>query len=128
MMKDAHPKTAEAGISRRGLGQWALGSVAALVLGACGGGGGGGDGSSSQSGRSLRPAHDAVEAGMGRQDVVNTVGRLPDEDVPEAMTWRQDGELLMVTFGSIGGRNFFIAGSLWVAPSPSSERHSRQLV
>lgn len=127
-MKHAHSKTAEAGISRRGLGQWALGGVAALVLGACGGGGGGGDGSSSQSGRSLRPAHDAFEVGMGRQEVINTVGRLPDNDVPEGMTWEQNGEVLMTTFGSRNGNEFYLAGSLWIAPSPSPERHHRQFV
>lgn len=127
MTEKAYSRAAETRLSRRVLGKWAMGGAAALVVSACGGSGGGGD-SSSQSGRSLRPAHDAFEAGMGRQDVINTVGRLPDEDVPEAMTWRQDGELLMVTFGSFGERGFYIAGSLWVAPSPSSERHSRQFV
>lgn len=127
MTKNTQSKEAETGISRRVLGQWAIGSAAALVLSACGGGGGGGS-SSSQSGRSLRPAHDAFEAGMGRQDVIDTVGRLPDEDVPEGMTWQQNGEVLMTTFGNRNGREFFLAGSLWIAPSPSSERHHRQFV
>lgn len=118
----------ELSLDRRAFGGWALGSSAALVLSACGGGGGGEDGSS-QSGRSLRPPHDALQPGMNRQDVIDTVGRLPDNDVPETMTWRQNGELLRVSFGYMSSTNtYHIAGSLWVAPSPSSDRDNRQFV
>lgn len=115
-------------INRRTLARWALGGSTALALVACGGGGGGDDGSS-QHGRSLRPAHDALQPGMNRQNVIDTVGRLPDNDVPETMTWRQNGELLRVSFGYMSNTDtYHVAGSLWVAPSPSAERDNRQFV
>lgn len=123
-------QTEKPSLNRRTLARWALGSSAALALVACGGGsGGGGDDDSSQSGRSLRPAHDALEPGMDRQDVISVVGRLPDNDAPETMTWEQNGEVLRVTFGWISRTDeYFIAGSLWIAPSPSPVRDHRQFV
>jgi hypothetical protein len=121
-------RTEELRLNRRHLVRWVLGGSTALALVACGGGGGGDD-DSSQSGRSLRPAHDALQPGMDRQDVIDTVGRLPDNDVPETMTWRQNGELLRVSFGYMSSTDtYHIAGSLWVAPSPSAERDNRQFV
>lgn len=115
-------------LNRRTLARWLFGGSAALALVACGGGGGGED-ASSQSGKSLRPAHDALQPGMDRQDVVNVVGRLPDNDAPETMTWEQNGEVLRVTFGWISRTDeYFIAGSLWIAPSPSPVRDNRQFV
>ncbi|MDR7148883.1 hypothetical protein J2W49_000811 [Hydrogenophaga palleronii] len=121
-------QTEEQALNRRTFARWALGGTTALALVACGGGSGGDEGSS-QSGRSLRPAHDALQPGMDRQDVINTVGRLPDNDVPETMTWRQNGELLRVSFGYMSSTDtYHIAGSLWVAPSPSAERDNRQFV
>jgi hypothetical protein len=124
MMKDTHPKTAETQISRRALGHWALGGAAALVLSACGGGGGG---DSPQSEESLRPAHDALESGMNRQDVIDVVGRPPDEDVPTALTWHANGETLIVEF-VVGRNEEFIIGSLWIPPAPRMDTHNRQLV
>ncbi|MDO8906030.1 hypothetical protein [Hydrogenophaga sp.] len=115
-------------INRRTLARWALGGSTALALVACGGGGGGDD-DSAQSGKSLRPAHDALQAGMDRQDVINVVGRLPDNDAPETMTWEQNGEVLRVTFGWISRTDeYYITGSLWIAPSPSPVRDNRQFV
>lgn len=123
-----HIQTGEFSLHRRALGRWLFGTSAALVLSACGGGSGGDD-DTSQRGRSLRPAHDALHPGMDRQDAVNTVGRLPDSDTPETMTWRQNGELLRVSFGYRSRTDeYYIAGSLWIAPSPSPERDNRQFV
>lgn len=126
--KKNQSRTEELSLNRRTLARWALGGSTALALVACGGGGGGDD-DASQSGRSLRPAHDALEPGMDRQDVINTVGRLPDNDVPETMTWEQNGEVLRVTFGYMSRTDeYYIVGSLWIAPSPSPDRDDRQFV
>lgn len=126
--KEKQIRTEELSLNRRTLARWALGGSATLALVACGGGGGGDD-NSSQNGRTLRPAHDALQPGMGRQEVIDVVGSAPDTDVPDTMTWRRYGELLRVSFAYRSRTDdFVIISSSWLAAVPSAEDNFRQLI
>lgn len=112
-------------LNRRTLGFLACG-IAVLGIGACGGGGGGGETSSTGS---LRPAHEALQPGMSRQDAIDVVGSAPDTDVPDTMTWRRYGELLRVSFAYRSRTDdSIIISSSWVAAAPSMEEDFRQLI
>ena len=115
-------------LNRRHFGHLALGGAAALALAACGGGEGGGD-DLSQNASSLRPAHNALQAGMNKQDVINTVGRPPDTDIQTSLVWRLNGEDLHVTFEfDSRDQSWSVTASAWYAAPPSMEVDIRQFV
>jgi len=128
MMKGFQVSSGKLPLSRRNFGRFTFGVSVALALAACGGGGGGAD-NLSQNASSLRPAHDALQTGMNKQDVINILGRPPDTDIHTTLTWRLSGEILRVTFGfDSRNQSNYIVGSLWVAAPPSMEENYRQLV
>lgn len=78
---------------------------AVLLLVACGGGGGSGlvedDGSSNDDTERLRKAYDELQPGMTSADVIDLIGRPPDNNATTAMLWRAAGGSLDVQF--LGG-------------------------
>ena len=113
---------------RRFAMQLGLGSVV-LLLTACGGGGGSGlveDESSDDDTARVRAAYDALRPGMNTRDVVNLVGRSPNNASGTTYTWDTKGGGLDVSFdGDVRVGLPVVTGADWYS---AQERLSKGLL
>lgn len=106
--------------------QLGMGS-AILLLTACGGGGGDSlvedDGSGDDGTARLRRAFDQLQPGMTTEDVINVVGRPPDNNAISELTWQALGGSLIVTFdgGSRDGLRIISAAG-WLSAQERRDR------
>jgi len=102
-------------------------SSAVLFLTACGGGGGSGlveDDSSDDDTARLRRAFDELQTGMTTQDVINVVGRSPNNRGGSLFTWNASGGSLEVGFAERGADQLGpIGAAFWISSSGTLSRY-----